>query len=358
MSVCVGTGRNIARFNLPVALLSYHSRFFQQEALRHEAVRVRNDSNKKRKLSPEAEISTVQIKVEDSKESNETISPDDSPNYSDEPVVKLPEVDPFIFGLFLKYIYTGYYSAAVDASLDKKSSIPRALHPRLPDMPYTPARASMPPPANINSQQAPEDRAQPYLPTVATTASTMSLQESIKHVRIPPSVHAFLLSVCLGAPGFLNQAINHIYYGIGKHFVLGPCLTHYIWSNTLPHPFCSSSPLRKLVLDVLAVHWSSTSSQIIAKQPVLHKMWNEVLDLHRDLRHEFTMGLQGGRKVLPVTAYFVDTGVSSVLARGKAEEVDSQIANSRSVAEPVASVDTATAKEQENGKDQREECTT
>jgi hypothetical protein len=157
-----------------------------------------------------------------------------------------------------------------------------------------------------------------------------------------------MLSVQLGAPAFLNQAINHIYYGIGKHFALGPVLIHYIWANTLPHPFCSSSPLRKLILDVMAVHWSSTTTHIIAKHPALHKLWNELLDVHCDLRHEFTMGLQGVRKVLPVEAYFVDTRVPNPPVREEPKEPAVQvfIAESMDNLPTANAVNTVTAKAQ------------
>jgi hypothetical protein len=161
-----------------------------------------------------------------------------------------------------------------------------------------------------------------------------------------------MLSVQLGAPAFLNQAINHIYYGIGKHFALGPVLIHYIWANTLPHPFCSSSPLRRLILDVMAVHWSSNTTHIIAKHPALHKLWNELLDLHRDLRHEFTMGLQGVRKVLPVEAYFVDTCVNPPM-REKPKERAVQVVNAESMdnlsAENAVNTNTAKAQGDNNG---------
>lgn len=348
MSVSVGSGRNVAKYKLPVALFCYHSHFFRQEILRYDAAGARLGSNKKRKLTPEVETMAIQIKSEDSESQTETVSSNVSWRDEDEAVVKLPEVDPFIFGLFLKYVYTGYYPAAVDARPETARSIPHTTMSTQRDTPYTPARASMPPPASINSRQAPPDGQLPYLPVPASSTSTISLQESSHHIPIPPSVHAYLLSVQLGAPGFLNQALNHIYYGIGKHFVLGPSLVHYIWSNTLPHPFCSSSPLRKLILDVLIVHWSSTSTHILAKQPVLHRLWNEVLDMHRDLRHEFTMGLQGVRKVLQIQAYFVNSCMPNVPARKDAKGVEVQVETESTIDLSAAkTAATAAAKEQE-----------
>jgi hypothetical protein len=347
----------MARYILPVALFCYHSHFFREEVLRYKAVRARLGSNKKRKSSPEEEAATVQVKAEDSESATETVSSGDQRRVEDGTVIKLPDVDPFIFGLFLKFVYTGYYPATVDARPEATRSVVHTTKSTRPDMAYTPARASMPPPANINSRQAPAGEPLPHISILPSENPTMSLQESINHVPVPPSVLAYLLSVQFGAPGFLNQAINHIYYGIGKHFVLGPTLVHYIWSNTLPHPFCSSSPLRKLVLDVMTVHWSSTSTHIVAKQPVLHRLWNQVLDLHRDLRHEFTMGLQGERKVLPVQAYFVDTCVPKPSAREAAKELEAQVVNTDSMGDLSAAMAAATAaaKEQEGASGQVKE---
>jgi hypothetical protein len=306
VSVQVGSGRNTARYNLPAALFCYHSHLFRQEISHQKAVRAQLRANKKRKLSSDGETST-RIKAEDSESEMRTYSSDGGQCTEDDAVLKLLGVDPFIFGLFLKLVYTGYYPAAVDARPEATRPMAQVNKTLQPDTPYTPARASMPPPANINSQQGLPGGPLPYLPVLSSKISTISLEDSSHQVQIPPSVHAYMLSVQLGAPAFLNRAINHIYYGIGKHFILGPSLVHYIWSDTLPHPLCSPSPLRKLILDVMAVHWSSTTTHITAKQPVLHRLWNELLDLHRDLRHGFTMGLQGVRKVLPVQSYFMDT---------------------------------------------------
>lgn len=355
MSVQVGSSRNGARYNLPAALFCYHSQLFRQNIAHYKTVRAQLCANKKRKIAAEERFSPAQIKVEHSESGTETASSDDSGRAEDAAVVRLPDVDRFIFGLFLKYVYTGYYPAAVDARPETTRSMGRVTNSAQPDKPYTPARASMPPPANINSQQAPPGGPLPCLPVSAPNVSTLSLEDANHHIPIPPSVHAYILSVQLGAPGFLNQAINHIYYGIGKHFVLGPSLVHYIWSNTLPQPSCSSAPLRKLVLDVMAVHWSSTSTHIVAKQPTLHRLWNEVLDLHRDLRHEFTTGLQGMRQVLPVQAYFVDTSLPKVLVRDEAKELDVHHVNNDSKDDLPAAATTATgiAKEQQENNVQK-----
>lgn len=344
MSVSVGSDSNVAIYKLSVALLCYHSQLIQQELSRYQTKRTELYSNKKRKHSHEDETTIGQIKVEESDRPAEPLSSNDSPYDISEPMVKLPDVDPYIFGLFLKYVFTGYYAATVDARPGKAPSYPHMTKSTQSEKSYSPARASMPPPASIASQPASTTMPLPDVPLFASNTSAFSLQQSSLHFPIPPSVHAYLLSVQLGAPGFLNQAINHIYYGIGKHFFLSPSLVHYIWSNTLPHPFCSSAPLRKLVLDVMAVHWSSTSTKIIAKQPTLHKLWNEVLDIHRDLRHEFTTGLQGARKVLPVQEYLVSTRVPYVLARKETKDYpakESEVQVARNTQEKQTTADAA-----------------
>lgn len=327
MSIQVGTDRNVAKYNLPVALFCYQSHLFRQEISHYNAASAQLRKNKKRKLSPDEPATSTRVKADDNEGVTEIHVGDHQQCIEDEVVVKLLDVDPSIFGFFLKYVYKGYYPAAVDVRPEATRPTVHLNKSTQPDTPYTPARASIPPPANINSQQAPPGGPLPYLPVLASEISTLSLEDNSHHVSVPPSVHAYILAVQLGAPAFLNQTISHIYYGIGKHFVLGPVLVHYIWSNTQPHPFCSSSPLRKLILDVMAVHWSSNTTHIVAKKPALHKLWNDLLDLHRDLRHAFTMGLQGVRKVLPVQAYFVDTCVPKVPTGPKSKEPDVQIVN-------------------------------
>ncbi|KAJ4363237.1 hypothetical protein N0V95_001140 [Ascochyta clinopodiicola] len=246
VTVIVGSGARATTYNLPVALLCFHSCFFKNELLRYKKLRARAYGNKKRKASPQEE-STI-VKVE---EVDEETDADVSAQYEkpEETVIRLPDVDLTIFGLFLKYVYT-----------------------------------------------------------------------------VPPSVHAYLLSIRLSAPGFLNQALNHIYYGIGKYFTLTPSLVDYICSHTTP-----GSTLRKLVLDVLVVHWPSLSTHIIAKHAALNKYWNEVFDTHKDFRHAFTMGLQGSAKVLPVQGYFVSMAISAVATKEEAAEREVEIVEVRSV---------------------------
>lgn len=66
------------------------------------------------------------------------------------------------------------------------------------------------------------------------------------------------------------------------------------------------------------------------------------MDLHRDLRHEFTMGLQGVRKVLLVQAYFVDTCPPKVPVREESEVPGVQLVNTESRDGVLTAMDAAT----------------
>ena len=204
VSVQVGSGRNTARYNLPAALFCYHSHLFRQEISHYKAMRARLRANKKRKLSSDEETSITRMKAEDSESTMETGSSDDGQCTEDDAVVKLLSVGASIFGFFLKFVYTGYYPTAVDARPETTRPMAQVNKTTQPDTPYTPARASIPPPANINSQQAPPGGPLPYLPVLSSNISTTSLEDSSHHVQIPPSFHAYMLSVQLGASNFLN----------------------------------------------------------------------------------------------------------------------------------------------------------
>lgn len=325
-----------------MALLCSHSHFFREEVSRHESARACVNGNKKRKISVGDKSIAREVKKEDGE--SETEGTKDHGCGQKETVIRLPDVDPAIFGLFLKFVYMGFYPGAVDATPGATRSAPYTTTSTQHDPPYTPAKAAMPPPANLNSRQPPPDGLPlPLPPPNPTKPSPPPAATSREPTSPPPSIDAYLLSIRLGAPSFMNHALNHIYYGIGKYFALTPRLVDYTWRHTPP-----GSPLCKLLLAVLAVHWPSLSTHIIAKHPALNKAWNEVFDTHTELRHEFTMGLQGGAKVAPVQAYFVNTAVPSV-AEGKAGGEVVQIREvevDTSAAEAAAVV---AAREQEGG---------
>ncbi|KAF1365395.1 hypothetical protein EJ07DRAFT_171308 [Lizonia empirigonia] len=309
ITVVVGSGTHALTYHLPIKLLCSQSHFFRSGILHYETVQAWLDSNKKRKLSVEDEQEVTEIKKEDDESDVQRIKMHES--NAQEMTMRLADVDPVIFGLFLRFIYTGFYPATVDALPEAIRSGPYTTKSTQHILTKTPARGAVPPPAN-NSLSQPPPAAQ-TLPPTTSPPETHSPSTSSKPRPIPPSVHAYLLSIRLGAPGFMNQALNHIYYGMGKSFALTPSLIDYIWTHTSPTDrLLGPSPLRRLILDVLIVHWASSTTQIIAKHPALASVWNDVLDTHRELRHAFTMGLQGSKRVLVVEAYFVSTALLGV----------------------------------------------
>lgn len=279
----------------------------------------------------------VTIKKEDDEsEAHSTQGPHHGTEHT---AIRLADVDPTSFGLFLKFVYTGYYPAIIDAPLGVARSVSSAAMSKQHDMPYTLAKAAMPPPANINFRQTPPRSEIP--PSPSSSPPVFSYSAPLSNNQVPPSIHAYLLSLRLGAAAFMNQALHHIYYGIGKYFALTPSLLDYIWNQTSPtDKLMGPSPLRRLILDVLVVHWPFSTTHIILKHPALHTLWNDVFDKHRDLRHVFTMGLQGTTKVLPVQAYFVSTAVFSGALKEELKEQDVEVMDVRGTAVDTSAAET------------------
>jgi hypothetical protein len=219
----------------------------------------------------------------------------------------MKDTDPLIFGLFLKFIYTGGYPESADA--------------------------------------------QAYAIVAADGQQGSG--------GIPPSVRAWLLAQRLRSTSFMNHAIAHVYHGIGRHFALTPEMVDYVWIRTAvpvavtrdkvdestppipikvdntdvatPPPTPTKvddvdvpvadnsltvlfpSPLRALVLSVLTTYWTGPSPQLIAHHP--QAAWNTVFDAHPDLRRGFIFGLQGSRKMLAVQGYFAKQGAKVVAVK-------------------------------------------
>ncbi|KAJ4310849.1 hypothetical protein N0V94_008253, partial [Neodidymelliopsis sp. IMI 364377] len=124
VTVIVGSGPSTASYNLPVALLSFHSHFFRKEVLRLESIRARIGGNKKRKVSREDSDTVVEVK----KENDESAIEDVAGHKMDvgEIVIRLSDAEPIIFGLFLKYMYMGFYPVTVDAPVGGGHALPQA----------------------------------------------------------------------------------------------------------------------------------------------------------------------------------------------------------------------------------------
>ena len=292
MIVIVGSGPAAPRYTLPIALLRMHSVFFRAEIARLDA---NNGSSatgpsKKRKLSSEDDVMIVKCDESD----NETAEA----SQKNEMLIKLADVDPTIFGLFLKFLYRGCYPADVDLTTALPTHNPHAASSvnGLPSG-YAQAGADT---ANTNTSahSQPPSALLPAAPRTTTSPS------------IPPSVHAWLLGQRLGSQSFMNYTISRIYMGIGTRFALMPFLVHYVWNKTAPASCTPSSTLfpnllRKLLLDFLVINWSSENSRAMPKSPPLNAAWIVIFDTHQDLRRDFIFGLQGGFKMMPVQNYFL-----------------------------------------------------
>jgi hypothetical protein len=177
-------------------------------------------------------------------------------------MIRLADVNPSIFGLLLKYMYTGSYPQVVDGR------------------PLPTSHAS-----NRSHQS-------PY-PNIATAPSTLSTTHTphaiyANHISvhtpevIPPSIHAWLLAHRLGAVGFMNHAMTRVYHGVGTYFAITPSLVDYVCRQTMPAfpdlsaPSTSSTiprtcptlyphQLRKFFVDALVTHWASPHANIIDK---------------------------------------------------------------------------------------------
>jgi hypothetical protein len=267
-----------------------HSNWFRFEMIRLNAPsREANQVNKKRKLSPTEEAPVLKTESSDSERDSDdevTAKVDRQPDVVQTPgvakkqeiAIRLPDVDPAIFGLFLKFIYKDAYPESADAKATSVSAPKAAVLPAnpsarhfahttdhitgrktdmpslLPTPPSTPIRATpmampsllpMPPPTPI--------RATPMAPPPAPITQA--------HLdTIPPSIHAWLLAQRLGALSFMNHCTTRIYHAIGTHFALTPSLMNHVWSETSvtqsPATVLHPSPLRKLLMGVLVTYWS------------------------------------------------------------------------------------------------------
>ncbi|KAG9192697.1 hypothetical protein G6011_11431 [Alternaria panax] len=282
---------------------------------------------KKRKLSPSNNDEEVeQTDVKEAREKNEKPTKRKSANndmINEVRVIRLTDVDPPIFGLFLKFIYRDSYPSNVDA----RGSMAQYHHRSLTAVPRTttptPTTAARPPFPNGNG---PGQTTSPssHMPTLMPPPPPLQGMNYIDS--IPPSIHAWLLAQRQGALAFMIHAITNIHAGIGVYFALIPSLMDYVWratssSSNLSPPttvttVLSPSPLRKLLLDVLVTHWShhnpkNPNAIVLRSMSVspnfstpLKIAWNRLFDKHTDLRNEFIHGLQGHVQMMAADAYF------------------------------------------------------
>ncbi|CAN9083749.1 unnamed protein product [Alternaria sp. RS040] len=334
VTVIVGQHSLYCKYTLPVALLCVHSFYLGKE------IAGLTTASKKRKLSPSREGEEVEAKVVvEAKDKNKDENPTEEKSVKDdkvdeERVLRLTDVDPAIFGLFLKFIYKDSYPPNVDARTPTThyhnrslTAVPKPTNPG----PGT-ATALRQPSSNISPVNSNGHiQATPPLSHIPTFMPPPPSPQDMKLIEfIPPSVHAWLLGQRLGALPFMNHAISRIYAGIGVYFALTPSLMDYLRQRMSSPP----PPLRKLLLDVLVTHWSrhhpSNPNAVVVRSlsvspnfsAPLKVAWDRLFEEHTDLRNEFIYGLQGGVQLMPANAYFatpLPTGQSGMVKGGVAD---------------------------------------
>ncbi|KAF2644590.1 hypothetical protein P280DRAFT_465892 [Massarina eburnea CBS 473.64] len=248
-------------FYLPQALISHDSHYF-----REEIAKATNGS------SGDAFTSRFPTEASPIKETSTTLAPTSyTTPYSTTPIIRLHNVDPVVFGLYLRFLYQGSYSAKVFTSTFGSGS--------------------------TNSKSTTNGAPNPV------TQGDM----------IPVHFRAWVFGSSIRSTNFQNHAIDHIYRSSGLKFSLTPSIVAWVWSHTCRSPSGSASfspacesPLRSLALDILVNHWS-TSTNHVARFPSLIPMWNHVFNTYPDLRHDFIFGLQG-RRIMPNQAYWIREG--------------------------------------------------
>ncbi|KAF1836183.1 hypothetical protein BDW02DRAFT_616691 [Decorospora gaudefroyi] len=365
LPVIVGSGPSSRTYVLPLTLLKTHSDYFSNEIARILPMMREAGANKKRKLDrSDTATELAHVDETDADEEGKKKEVDKAKGLEldrGEFFMRLPDVDPTIFGLFLRFMYQGEYPETVDAmSSTAAPNINNNMAPRtasgpisnpanpntnttsLPlrrppssqsnpagsnssSQPYTPIRPPTGTPTPTHLRPPPiSTRSQPAMPPPPPPPSNPQVE------RIPPSIQAWLLAQRLGATHFMNYSITRIYSGIGVYFALTPYVFHHVWTCTVPPPSASNNtpnpnPLRTLLLDILVKHWanpnphfpnavlvrsqgpqqsSSSSSSAADFSMSLRARWESLFETHTDLRRDFIFGLQAGRGVGGVQAYF------------------------------------------------------
>ncbi|XP_014556175.1 hypothetical protein COCVIDRAFT_100484 [Bipolaris victoriae FI3] len=334
--VVVGEHQNRRSFVLPIALLCHYSNYFRQQVsqLRLAALSP-TSTNKKRKLSEtarqdnstesmtEPEETDTAIKIEPDTDEEDVKEKVKKPDW----VIRLPEVDPAIFCLFLHYMYKDAYPASADVNTSQGmvqqyapaptplNVVSMAHHPK-PSQPSVatnksqtastsneisssssalsipptahPDSTTKPSPPSMKPAPAPTSAVHRIIP--ATTATFMPLTpQPAHHYPIPPSFHACHLSQTLDSPSFTHYTLARIRWSLGHHFPLTPSLAKFTWSH-----FPAQSSLRVLVLHFLVTHWAHPDPRQYSKSILRDEAgWDRLFDEERELRNEFISGMQG-----------------------------------------------------------------
>lgn len=316
MRVNIGTAPQIDTYNIPMALLRYHSVYFDEEIVRLKSVQKDSQVNKKRKLSEEPAI-----KMEEEEDTGHMDASHANSIQKDDPSIDIQWLQPKIFELFIKFVYMGSYSSEVDGN--------QAIthHPVAPPGTFATPHIS---PQVALSAQAPNaqsnvsstatstnDRVQlPFPPPKASMARPPTVSTAPQHI-IPSSVRAWLLGANIGAAHFMNHAMCHLHSGLGKKFSLTPYLVHYIWQRTPP-----ISALRGFINHVLVAHWAEDdqSRPCIDRHPALDTFWMQLFHEYADLKALILLGVREKRYLMPCEAYFVQPQMQVPAAVAVAKE--------------------------------------
>lgn len=208
----------------------------------------------------DAAATLVSIKEEEKVQEPEP-KPTTKKSYMRTHLIDCSDIDPAIFGLFLRFIYTGFYAVHIDAeSFNNACTNPTTPHPMSAPHtgpPFVPPHAQPPPSppkvpfelaskeekarillAMITARKGNQDADPAPTPTPPPPAAP---RVSAAETWIPPSIHAYLLAHRLASPVFMNHTIHHIYHAIGRDFPLTPWLVDWVWKRTAGIGVVSSS---------------------------------------------------------------------------------------------------------------------
>ncbi|CAI6340246.1 unnamed protein product [Periconia digitata] len=220
--------------------------------------------------------------------------------------ISLANVEPSIFGLFLRFIYQGGYPS---------------------DMAFS----------------------APFGPGSTGPKDIMS--------SVPVHFRAWVLGEDLCAHKFQNHAIEHIYCGAGTRYSLTPSLVYWVWDSTnrfvgmdrngkaLPNSNADENrecKLRTLVLHLLVAHWAAPNN-IVSRFPGLESHWANLFTAQQSLRDEFIFGLRT-LKVLPMESYLVESNAGNVLDSTQATKDSLGRGGSQSAAAATAATTASKAK--------------
>ncbi|KAH6859155.1 hypothetical protein BKA58DRAFT_457068 [Alternaria rosae] len=386
VTVVVGQHPSSRTYTLPAALLCVHSIYFRDQIARMNATESKDHAaSKKRKLSTlqddkNARDDKVLIKEEDREPSKEETTKNNTMNKGN--IITLPDVEPAIFGLFLKFIYKDSYPPNIDARPISSNShrYPRTAVTKLttpvPAPPVTPQQLPSKTPLQtyVQSTSIPGHPLTHLQSPVPTTMPPPPIPHNITSPQtIPPSIQAWLLAQRLGALSFMNHTIQHIYSGIGCYFALTPTLIDHVWRETTPSfspitTILTPSPLRNLLLHILTSYWSQPPSHqqnpnsiIMRSLPGYHAnaskglkdAWDRLFNEHRDLRNEFIHGLQAGPGQLGVVGAYFASSTPVVVSGGSERGGRSEAAKRKEVFRPVVREGANAAARKEKG---HEDC--